>query len=150
MPTELIHNRGRGPELVGTRLTVYNLLPHLLDPTVTEGQVCDMYDLAPKQVAAMRAYVLTHYDDVMREHRSIEEIHRQKNPPAVTEHSHNVRKKLKRFQEWLAETATANECTSPPVGGSNSPTVQARICSFKEWLAAKEAGPTNEPAGDAQ
>ena len=29
MPKELIHNRGRGPELVGTRVTVYSLLPHL-------------------------------------------------------------------------------------------------------------------------
>ena len=30
MANDLIHDRGRGPEIVGTRITVYNLLPHLL------------------------------------------------------------------------------------------------------------------------
>src|SRR5437879_4760919 len=37
MANDLIHDRGRGPEIVGTRITVYNLLPHFLDPTATEA-----------------------------------------------------------------------------------------------------------------
>lgn len=77
MESYLIHDRGRGPELVGTRITVYNLLPHLLDPMATEAQVCGTYDLSPEPVAAARAYVLTHYDDVMREHSRIEQALRQ-------------------------------------------------------------------------
>jgi hypothetical protein len=35
MATNLIHDRGRGPEIDGTRITVYNLLSDLLDPTAT-------------------------------------------------------------------------------------------------------------------
>ena len=35
MTTDLIHDRGRGPEIVGTRITVYDLLPDFLDPRVT-------------------------------------------------------------------------------------------------------------------
>ena len=42
---DLIHDRGRGPEVVGTRITIYNLLPHLLDPTATEAYICQMYEL---------------------------------------------------------------------------------------------------------
>src|SRR4051794_24070519 len=40
MATELIHDRGRGPELVGTRITVQDLFPYFLDPTATEAYVC--------------------------------------------------------------------------------------------------------------
>lgn len=28
MSNELMHDRGRGPEIIGTRITVYNLLPY--------------------------------------------------------------------------------------------------------------------------
>ena len=35
---ELIHDRGRGPEIVATRITVYNLLPYFLDGAVTEAE----------------------------------------------------------------------------------------------------------------
>ena len=39
MTAEFIHDRGRGPEIIGTRITVYNLLPDLLHPTTTEGSI---------------------------------------------------------------------------------------------------------------
>jgi hypothetical protein len=42
MATEFIHDRGRGPELVGTRITVYNLLPNFLDPMATDAHVCNL------------------------------------------------------------------------------------------------------------
>jgi hypothetical protein len=44
MAIDLIHDRGRGPEVKGTRITVYNLLPHFLDPTATEAYICRVYD----------------------------------------------------------------------------------------------------------
>jgi hypothetical protein len=40
MANESIHDRGRGPEVKGTRITVYNLLPHFLYPTATEAYIC--------------------------------------------------------------------------------------------------------------
>ncbi len=55
MTTDLIQDHGRGPEVVGTRITVYNLLQSFLDPTVTECEICRVYDLTAQQVAA-RAY----------------------------------------------------------------------------------------------
>ena len=72
MATDLIHDRGRGPEILGTRITVFNLLPHFLDPTATESYICRLYELSPQQVAAARAYVLNNPDTVLSEHLEIE------------------------------------------------------------------------------
>ena len=52
MANNIIHDRGRGPEIVGTRITIYNLLPEFLDPSVTEASLCELYELTPEQVAA--------------------------------------------------------------------------------------------------
>ena len=92
MESDLIHDRGRGPELVGTRITVYNLLPHFLDPTATEDMLCREYDLTPEQVAAMRAYALHHADTVLAEHLRIEERFAAGNPPEVIRQATETRK----------------------------------------------------------
>ena len=52
MTSALIHDRGRGPEIAGTRITVYTLLQSFLDPTVTEDEICRTYELTAAQVAA--------------------------------------------------------------------------------------------------
>lgn len=55
MGSDLIHDRGRGPEIVGTRITVYNLLPYFLDETATEAFLCRPYKLTPAVAYAARA-----------------------------------------------------------------------------------------------
>jgi hypothetical protein len=37
MADDIIHDRGRGPELVGTRIAVQDLFPDFVDPTATEA-----------------------------------------------------------------------------------------------------------------
>ena len=73
MGLELLHDRGRGPELIGTRITIYNLIPDFLNANKTEKAICDFYKISPQQVAAARTYVLENYDAVMAKHREIEE-----------------------------------------------------------------------------
>ena len=102
MLTNLIHDRGRGPEIVGTRITIYNLLPEFLDPSVTEASLCDRYELMPQQVAAARAYVLEHADTVLARHLEIEARMAAGNPPAVVERAKETHKNFLRFKEWLA------------------------------------------------
>ncbi|HEX5442383.1 MAG TPA: DUF433 domain-containing protein, partial [Pirellulales bacterium] len=70
MSANLIHDRGRGPEIIGTRITVYNLLPYLLDG-VTETEIAKLYGLTVEQVAASRAHALNHADAVLARHREI-------------------------------------------------------------------------------
>ncbi len=87
MTSDLIHDRGRGPEIVGTRITVYNLLQSFLDPTVTEDEICRIYDLTARQVAAARAYVLGNPDTVLAEHLKIEQRLAAGNSPEVRAHA---------------------------------------------------------------
>lgn len=115
--SDMIHDRGRGPEIVGTRITVYSLLEHFLDPTVTEDLLCRLYELTPEQVAAARAYVLNHVDSVLAEHLDIEARLAAGNPPEVIERAEKTRAAFLSFRRWLAEReqASANSgLVNPP------------------------------------
>jgi uncharacterized protein (DUF433 family) len=111
---DLIHDRGRGPEVVGTRITVYNLLPHFLDPTATEAYICQMYDLTPEQVAAARAYVSNNSEVVMAEHLRIEARMTAGNPPEVIEQAKQPHAAFLSFREWLAERQRAGSENQVP------------------------------------
>lgn len=132
MTSDLIHDRGRGPEIVGTRITVYNLLQSFLDPTVTEAEICRVYDLTPGQVAAARAYVLGNPETVLAEHLKIEQRLAAENPPEVRAHAGRAMQTLQEFKRWLAEREEKERQYQQehPRSGS-APT-------FREWLAAKD------------
>lgn len=134
MGEEMIHNRGRGPEIVGTRITVYNLLPYFLDPTVTEANIAKLYDLTVEQVAAARACVLNNADTVLATHMKIEERIAAGNPPEVIEQAKRTHERFMQFKEWLekrkqAEGAEEAEATDK---GTNVP-----FPNFQEWLTTQ-------------
>src|SRR6516164_5429027 len=106
--SDVIQDRGRGPEIAGTRITVYNLLQSFLDPRVTEAEICRVYELTPEQVAAARAYILSNPDTVLAKHLEIEERMAAGNPPEVRERAQRVKSTLTRFKQWLAEQEAAN------------------------------------------
>jgi uncharacterized protein (DUF433 family) len=132
MTSDLIQDRGRGPEIVGTRITVYTLLPSFLDPTVTEEEICRIYELTAQQVAAARAYVLGNPDTVLAEHLKIEERLAVGNPPEVRERAERAKATLQSFKQWLAEREAAN---GQGAGAEERP---ARFPTFREWLATRE------------
>jgi uncharacterized protein (DUF433 family) len=142
MATDLIRDRGRGPEIVGTRITVYNLLPYFLDPTATEEYICSVNKLAPEQVAAARAYVLNHADSVLAEHRKIEERLAVGNPPEVIAQAKETHARMLKFRDWLAarEQAAANQEAAESPRPDNPPR-SAAFPTFKEWLAEQESPP---------
>src|SRR5207253_3515843 len=100
MSTDLIDDRGH---IVGTRITVYNLLPDFLDPTKIEGLICRLYDLTPEQVAAARAFVLNHADTVLAEHLQIEARMAAGNPPEIIQQAEKTHATFLKFKQWLAE-----------------------------------------------
>src|ERR1700674_5508666 len=108
MATDLIHDRGRGPEIVGTRITVYNLLSDFLDPTATEASICRIYDLTPEQVAAARAYVLNNPDTVLAEHLRIDARMSAGNPPEVIEQAKQTHAAFMKFKQWLGQRQQAS------------------------------------------
>jgi uncharacterized protein (DUF433 family) len=140
MANDLIDDRGRGPELVGTRITVYNLLPHFLDASTTEASICRMYDLTPEEVAAARAYVLNNPDAVLARHLDIEARMAAGNPPEVIERAKQTHATFLRFQDWLAQRrqieAQKDAEESPSACGEKG---RERLPTFQEWLTQQES-----------
>lgn len=140
MATDLIDDRGRGPEIVGTRITVYNLLPHFLDAAETEASICRVYQLTAEQVAAARAFVLNNPDTILAEHLKIEARMAAGNPPEVIEQATRTRASFLRFRDWLAEREKAAalehtaEAPSEGVRADSDP-----FPTFREWLAGQES-----------
>lgn len=77
-----IHDRGRGPELVGTRTTVYDVIPYLEGGQSPEFIAAAMGH-STEQILALCSYIEEHRDEVMEVHRRIEERIRRGNPPEV-------------------------------------------------------------------
>lgn len=146
MVTNLIRDRGRGPEIEGTRLTVYNLLPHFLDPTATEGYICRLYELSPEQVAAARAFVLNNVDTVLVEHLKIEARIAAGNSAQVIEQGNETHATFLRFRHWLAERdrSAPEESTGGSEPGSRR-VVSATFPTFRQWLAERESRPAERP-----
>jgi uncharacterized protein (DUF433 family) len=141
MTTDLIHDRGRGPELVGTRITVYNLLPHFLDPTATEADICRLYDLSPEQVSAARAYVLNHPDTVLARHLAIEARMAEGNPPEVIEQAKRLHATFLSFRDWVLKQQQIRDADDVSAGDGPDPdrTGASRGLTLREWMAAHDA-----------
>lgn len=142
MSSELIHDRGRGPEIVGTRITVYNLLPYFLDGAVTEGSIAGLYDLTVEQIAAARAYALNNAEAVLKRHAEIEARMTAGNPPEVIEKLERGRGRFLQFKEWAANRAQAEAqqvATGKPVSTSKV------FPTFQEWLARQPSQIAEKP-----
>ncbi len=85
LPVE-IHDRGRGPELKGTRLTVYDIIPYRLNGYTPE-QLAAVFtgypELTPAHIAALYRYMDEHRDEVMAVHERIEARIARGNPPEI-------------------------------------------------------------------
>jgi uncharacterized protein (DUF433 family) len=121
----------QGPNILGTRLTVYHLLDAFLDPSVTECDICRVYNLTAQQVAAARAYVLRNPETVLAQHLKIEERLAAENPPQVRDAAERAMATFKSFKEWLAEREAANR-------EEDKKERPGRLPTFKEWLAEQE------------
>ncbi len=142
MSNDLIHDRGRGPEIVGTRITVYNLLSHFLDPTATEAYICRVYELNPEQVAAARAYVLNNADTVLTRHLEIEARMAAGNPPEVVERARQTHAAFESFRDWVAkrQQGEVQEDANRSASGIGQ-TGSGLLPTFRQWLAERESQP---------
>jgi len=137
MDSDLIHDRGRGPEIAGTRITVHNLLPSFLDPATTEADLCRLYVLTPEQVAAARAYVLNHPETVLAGYLKLEERMAAGSPPEVIEQAKRTHAIFVDFRARLAgrQQTSARE----PAAGAASEVGFDQFPAFRGWLAKRES-----------
>lgn len=79
---EFIHDRGRGPEIKGTRITVFSILDYLLlawQPDLIAVE----FRLSSDQVRAAINYINDHTLEVLRDYIKILERGERGNPPEV-------------------------------------------------------------------
>ncbi|MBV8487447.1 MAG: hypothetical protein JO161_04140, partial [Planctomycetaceae bacterium] len=132
---ELMHDRGRGPEIKGTRYTVYDLLPYFLDASLTEQWISNFCKLTPQQVAAARSYILRNPEAVIEQHLRLEERAEVGNDPKFAADLEKTRATMRKFKEWLARE-DAELPDRPLESPSDSPS--GVIQSFREWLEQQE------------
>jgi uncharacterized protein (DUF433 family) len=81
MTTRII-NRGRGPEIEGTRITVYRIMDFVRDHCSTTT-IADELDLSPAQVQAALDYIAAHHSAVEAEYDRLLRRLQQANPPHI-------------------------------------------------------------------
>jgi uncharacterized protein (DUF433 family) len=79
---DFIHDRGRGPEIKGTRITVYDVLDYVLqgwDP----ARIAMFFRIGSRQVEAAVGYIRENKLDVLSEYLQMLEREVQGNPPEL-------------------------------------------------------------------
>jgi uncharacterized protein (DUF433 family) len=77
-----IINRGRGPEIEGTRITVYDVLDYLEEGWHRDMIAC-LFELSSQQVEVATRYIEDHREEVMADYQKIMERINRGNPPEL-------------------------------------------------------------------
>jgi uncharacterized protein (DUF433 family) len=77
-----IIDRGRGPEVAGTRITVFDVIPYLRAGH-SATYIASVLGLSTAEVLALLRYLEEHHDEVMAMNQKIEERIARGNPPEV-------------------------------------------------------------------
>ena len=96
-PVSII-DRGRGPELAGTRITVYNLLPYF-ELGWHHSTIAMVHGISSAQVLAVKEYFEQHKEEVLAENAKILARIAKGNPPEVEAKLESSKAKLKALIE---------------------------------------------------
>jgi uncharacterized protein (DUF433 family) len=77
-----IIDRGRGPEIAGSRITVYDVLAETQVGTPV-AQLAREWHLDVAQIELALRYIEEHKEEVLREYQKIKERHARGNPPHI-------------------------------------------------------------------
>ena len=99
----VIHNRGRGPEIEGTRITVYDVLDYMLAGWHCE-RIAFLFKLHPEEIQVAMDYIRDHSLEVLREYVKILERCERGNPPELQA---KLDARHEQFQELLRKVREA-------------------------------------------
>jgi uncharacterized protein (DUF433 family) len=131
---EVIIDRGRGPEIKGTRITVYSILDYIIEGWHPH-RIADFFRITSAEVEAAWDYIREHTLEVLREYVKILERAEQGNPPELQA---KIDAGHRRFQEFVAKVRQI-EATDPEAR-------QARI----DELIREHRQRGNQEAADAR
>lgn len=98
MKTHQIVDRGDGPKIEGTRVSVFTIFEYLEKGRSREW-IADCLGLSSRQVQVAMDYIDEHRADVQAEYEKIADRIRSGNPPSIEQ---RLQKARERFQEWMA------------------------------------------------
>ena len=104
-----IHDRGRGPEIRGTRITVYNVMDHHLGGKPAEW-IAEFYSIGVEEIHAATQYIDRHIEELMPKYQRDLAWARQGNSAVVEASLSKSHDKLMRLK---------SEIDSRKSGGSN-------------------------------
>jgi uncharacterized protein (DUF433 family) len=79
-----IVNYGRGPQIAGSRITVYDVMDYLNDPDWNRESIALLFRLSSQDIQAAIDYIEAHREEVEAEYQRIIDRHRNyKYPPEV-------------------------------------------------------------------
>ena len=93
-----IINRGRGPEIEGTRITVLDVLDYLRADCPHE-QICALLSISPEQLDAVIAYIQEHRPEVEAAYQQILHWIARGNAPEVEASFARGREKIRAYRE---------------------------------------------------
>lgn len=79
---ESIINRGRGPEIAGSRITVYDVL-YESQAGLSPEEIAELFLLTVEQVQAALEYIRANRAQVLAEYQRIQERHARGDPPEL-------------------------------------------------------------------
>jgi uncharacterized protein (DUF433 family) len=97
-----IHDRGRGPEIKGTRITVYDVLDYQRLGWQPED-IAKHLRVTPAQVEKALEYIATHETDVEREYQRMVDRSARGNSPEIQTKLNESRAKLAARREALQQ-----------------------------------------------
>jgi uncharacterized protein (DUF433 family) len=107
----LIINRGRGPEIAGTRITVYDILDYTRAGH-HHTYIAALFGLSSAQVLAGIKYIEEHQEEVMAEYNKMLERCARGNPPEILAKLEKSRAKLLALREQLRASSTKEEANA--------------------------------------
>jgi uncharacterized protein (DUF433 family) len=78
----VIRDRGRGPEIAGSRITVYDVLAET-QAGATPEQLAQEWNLQVEQIEAALRYIEEHREEVLADYQAIKARHARGNPPEI-------------------------------------------------------------------
>src|SRR5262245_7286948 len=103
-----IIDRGRGPEIAGSRITVYDVLAET-EAGATPAQLAEWYRLEVGQIELALRYIEQHWEQVLRDYRAIKARHARGNPPEVQSKVDAAHARYAPVWEELRRRAQANK-----------------------------------------
>jgi len=117
MQTSKIHNRGRGPEIEGTRITVYDVMDYYLDGWPAT-RIAARLSLGTPDIEAAIEYIESHRTEVDREYGKMVERSERGNPPEVQAIYEASRSIVEAKKEEILRLARESQRNGTPSNGS--------------------------------